>query len=85
MGFRFYRHFRIGPGLPVWSAAFFPGNRTLLTGGTDRIIRRWDIASGEPIGDAVAGNCAALAPIGAACALDALKLQHSIIDRCGED
>jgi cytochrome c len=45
----------VGPGLPVWSAAFFPDNRTLLTGGTDRVIRRWDAATGEPIGDVVAG------------------------------
>ena len=28
----------VGPGLPVWSVAFFPNNRTLLTGGTDRMI-----------------------------------------------
>jgi cytochrome c len=42
----------IGPGLPVWSVAFFPDNRTLLTGGTDRMIRRWDAEAGEPIGDA---------------------------------
>jgi cytochrome c len=40
----------IGPGLPVWSVAFFPDNHTLLTGGTDRIIRRWDAATGDPIG-----------------------------------
>jgi cytochrome c len=40
----------VGPGLPVWSATFFPDNHTLLTGGTDRIIRRWDAATGEPIG-----------------------------------
>ena len=39
----------IGPGFPVWSVAFFPDNRTLLTGGTDRMIRRWDTASGEPL------------------------------------
>lgn len=45
----------VGPGLPVWSVAFFPDNRTLLTGGTDRTIRRWDAVSGEPIGSAVAG------------------------------
>ena len=32
----------VGPGLPVWSVAFFPDNRTLLTGGADRMIRRWD-------------------------------------------
>jgi cytochrome c len=45
----------VGPGLPVWSATFFPDNRTLLTGGTDRMIRRWDAVSGEQIGDATAG------------------------------
>jgi len=45
----------VGPGLPVWSAAFFPDSRTLLTGGTDRIIRRWDAATGEPIGSAMMG------------------------------
>jgi cytochrome c len=45
----------IGPGLPVWSVAFFPDNHTLLTGGTDRTIRRWDAVSGEPIGSVVMG------------------------------
>ena len=45
----------IGPGLPVWSVAFFPDNKTLLTGGTDRIIRRWDAVKGEPIDSAVVG------------------------------
>jgi cytochrome c len=45
----------VGPGLPVWSAAFFPDSRTLLTGGTDRIIRRWDAVTGEPIGGAMMG------------------------------
>jgi cytochrome c len=44
----------VGPGLPVWSVAFFADNRTLLTGGTDRIIRRWDALSGEPIGNVIA-------------------------------
>jgi cytochrome c len=48
-------HTLVGPGLPVWSAAFFPDNRTLLTGGTDHIIRRWNAVSGEPIDSAVAG------------------------------
>jgi cytochrome c len=46
-------HTLVGPGLPVWAAAFLPDNRTLLTGGADRTIRRWDAATGEPI-DAVA-------------------------------
>jgi cytochrome c len=45
----------VGPGLPVWSVAFFPDNRTLLTGGTDRMIRRWDASSGEPIGAVAVG------------------------------
>jgi cytochrome c len=40
----------VGPGLPVWSAAFLPDNRTLMTGGTDRMIRRWDAVTGEHIG-----------------------------------
>src|SRR5499427_6653001 len=46
----------VGPGLPVWSAAFLPDNRTLLTGGTDRIIRRWDAVTGEPIGGVAVGG-----------------------------
>jgi cytochrome c len=46
----------IGPGLPVWSVAFFPDNHTLLTGGTDRIIRRWDAATGDPIGAVMMGG-----------------------------
>ena len=48
-------HTLVGPGLPVWSIAFFPDSRTLLTGGTDRIIRRWDASSGEPVGAIVVG------------------------------
>ena len=47
----------VGPGLPVWSAAFLPDNRTLLTGGTDRMIRRWNAVTGDHIGQvAMAGN-----------------------------
>src|SRR5262249_9720738 len=45
----------VGPGLPVWSATFFPDGRTLLTGGSDRMIRRWDAVTGEPIGNVVMG------------------------------
>jgi cytochrome c len=45
----------VGPGLPVWSVAFFPDNTTLLTGGTDRMIRRWDAIKGEPIDSVVVG------------------------------
>jgi cytochrome c len=39
----------IGPGLPVWSVAFLPDSRTLLTGGADNIIRRWNAVTGEPV------------------------------------
>ena len=46
----------VGPGLPVWSVAFFPDNRTLLTGGADRVMRRWNAASGEPIGAVTVGG-----------------------------
>jgi cytochrome c len=48
-------HTLVGPGLPVWSVAFFPDNHTLLTGGADRTIRRWNAISGEPIGGVVVG------------------------------
>jgi len=48
-------HTLVGPGLPVWSVAFFPDSRTLLTGGADRMIRRWNAVSGEPIDALVAG------------------------------
>jgi cytochrome c len=43
----------VGPGLPVWSVAFFPDSRMLLTGGTDRLVRRWNAITGEPIGSVV--------------------------------
>ena len=48
-------HTLVGPVLPVWSVAFFPDNRTLLTGGADRIIRRWNAVTGEPIDTVVVG------------------------------
>ncbi|TMJ45998.1 MAG: hypothetical protein E6G84_15005 [Alphaproteobacteria bacterium] len=46
----------VGPGLPVWSLAFFADNRTLLTGGTDRMIRRWDAETGEQFGAIALGG-----------------------------
>jgi cytochrome c len=45
----------VGPGFPVWSAAFLPDNRTLLTGGTDRLIRRWDASTGWHLGGVAVG------------------------------
>lgn len=40
----------VGPGLPVWSLAFGADGAELLTGGGDRLVRRWNAATGEPIG-----------------------------------
>jgi cytochrome c len=40
----------VGPGLPVWSVAFFADNKTLLTGGSDGLVRRWDALTGEQPG-----------------------------------
>jgi cytochrome c len=48
-------HTLVGPGLPVWSVAFMPDGLTLLTGGADRVIRRWNAATSEPIDTAVTG------------------------------
>lgn len=46
----------VGPGLPVWSVAFFADSRTLLTGGADHTIRRWNALTGELIGSPVGGT-----------------------------
>ena len=46
----------VGPGLPVWSLAFLPDSRALLTGGADRMVRRWDTATGEPVGSVAMGG-----------------------------
>jgi len=43
----------VGPGLPVWSLAFRAGSDELLTGGGDRIVRRWNAATGEHLGAVV--------------------------------
>jgi len=45
----------IGPGMPVWSVAFLPDSRTMLTGGADRMIRRWDATTGDHIGAVAMG------------------------------
>lgn len=44
------------PGPPVWSVAFVPGGHVLLTGGGDRLIRRWDADSGAPLDTGSAGG-----------------------------
>jgi cytochrome c len=43
----------VGPGLPVWSVAFRPGSDELMTGGGDRLVRRWSVATGEHLGAVV--------------------------------
>ena len=58
------RHSLEGPGLPVWSVAFAADGRTLWSGGQDRRIRHWDVATGAPLGPAVAEQPAP-APMGA--------------------
>jgi cytochrome c len=45
----------VGPGLPVWSLVFAPDHRTLVTGGTDRMVRRWDAATGDHLGSVAMG------------------------------
>jgi cytochrome c len=46
----------VGPGMPAWSAAFLPDSRTLLTGGSDHLVRRWNALTGERIGETDAGT-----------------------------
>lgn len=43
----------VGPGLPVWSLAFLPDGRHLLSGGADRLVRRWNAVTGEHVGAVV--------------------------------
>jgi cytochrome c len=52
-----------GSGLPIWAVTFAPDGRTLLSGGGDRVIRRWDSETGQAI-DAVA-NSSPEDPLGA--------------------
>ncbi|WJR81002.1 c-type cytochrome [Bradyrhizobium sp. NP1] len=40
-------------GSPVWSVVFLPDNVTLLTGGADGKIRRWNARTGDPIGSSL--------------------------------
>ena len=37
-------------GAPVWAVAFLPDTATLLTGGADGKIRRWNAQTGDPVG-----------------------------------
>ncbi|MFC7690140.1 c-type cytochrome [Paeniroseomonas aquatica] len=51
-----------GPGSPVWSLAFAADGRTLWTGGQDRLVRRWDVATGTPLGPLANAMAAPAAP-----------------------
>jgi cytochrome c len=37
--------------LPAWATIFLGDNRSLLTGGADRVIRRWNSETGEQAGE----------------------------------
>jgi cytochrome c len=39
----------VGARSPLWSVAFLPDSRTLLAGGADTIVRRWDVITAEPL------------------------------------
>jgi cytochrome c len=45
-----------GSGSPEWSVAFLPDGHTLLTGGSDRLVRRWNVLTGERVGEAGPGT-----------------------------
>lgn len=48
----------VGSGFPVWSVAFLHDAATLVTGGADGKIRRWNVQSGEPVGSNLFGTSA---------------------------
>ncbi|MHC4046651.1 c-type cytochrome [Bradyrhizobium sp. 23AC] len=46
----------VGPGLPMWSVAFLTDRETLMTGGADGKIRRWNARTGDPVGSGLMGS-----------------------------
>ncbi|MBR0690126.1 c-type cytochrome [Bradyrhizobium manausense] len=46
----------VGAGMPVWSVAFQPDGATLLTGGADGKIRRWNALTGDTLGSNLLGT-----------------------------
>jgi cytochrome c len=49
-------HELVGPSSPIWSIAFLPDNETLLTGGADGAIRRFNARTADPIGSSLSGT-----------------------------
>ena len=43
----------LGPGLPIWALAFSLDSRALYTGGADRSVRQFDVATGTAIGESI--------------------------------
>ncbi|MGL5446247.1 MAG: c-type cytochrome [Rhabdaerophilum sp.] len=43
----------VGPAFPLWSLAFSPDGSEILTGGADRLVRRWRVETGEPVNPVV--------------------------------
>ena len=46
----------ISPDGAVWSVAFLPDGATLLTGGADGVIRRWNAVTGAAVGSSLRGT-----------------------------
>lgn len=46
----------LGPGPPVWSVAILSDGETLVTGGADGRIKRWNARTGDPIGSGLIGT-----------------------------
>jgi cytochrome c len=46
----------VGPGTPVWSVAFLADGATLLTGGADGKIGRWNALTGDAVGSNLLGT-----------------------------
>lgn len=42
-----------GPAFPLWSLAFSSDGTEILTGGADRLVRRWVVTTGEPVNPVV--------------------------------
>jgi cytochrome c len=53
-----------GSGAPVWALAFAPDGRTLFAGGADRIVRRWNLETGQHDGAVAAASGDPLAEFG---------------------